>query len=375
MLACHATIIFMVMRHGHAACRENIRLPPSCDAAPRLAGSTCCRERSPRLAGSCTHCKHGSPRCTARVSRTCCSRAQLCPLLSAMQSLGPGHVRLSWTAAVCQERRRGLRAAAQGRHLSGAARPSGPLPSSPQHIRTRSPQPRRAATGVIGVQPVQAASAPALIVEPYCLAPGVQEEVTHCAAGVRWLKYLYDVAKGERKPDSAVDAASGMAAPASADAGPKAAASTRTDAASACCVGSARAAGEAGTAVAEAAEGLAEQMAAAGLAKSNGAGQAESSGAVGAESRDAGLASSSGTGGAWEEQAWVTEARRFASVEAWFHSLVRRHFYGTLRPPFNDEARARAGFGPEWYLPLAAPAPAGAGAGGEGEPVAIIAWR
>ena len=25
-----------------------------------------------------------------------------------------------------------------------------------------------------------------------------------------------------------------------------------------------------------------------------------------------------------------------------------------VQPPFNDEARARAGFGPEWYLPLAA---------------------
>lgn len=32
------------------------------------------------------------------------------------------------------------------------------------------------------------------------------------------------------------------------------------------------------------------------------------------------------------------------------------HFRGPLKPPFNDAARAQAGFGPEWYLPLAADA-------------------
>lgn len=26
-----------------------------------------------------------------------------------------------------------------------------------------------------------------------------------------------------------------------------------------------------------------------------------------------------------------------------------------LQPPFNEEARAKAGFGPGWYLPLATP--------------------
>lgn len=47
-----------------------------------------------------------------------------------------------------------------------------------------------------------------------------------------------------------------------------------------------------------------------------------------------------------------------------FHAIVRHHFAGVLKPPFNDEARARAGFGPEWYMPLsvrpAAAAPADA---------------
>lgn len=36
-----------------------------------------------------------------------------------------------------------------------------------------------------------------------------------------------------------------------------------------------------------------------------------------------------------------------------FHLVVRRHFRGPLKPPFNVEARKAAGFGPEWYEPLA----------------------
>ena len=59
---------------------------------------------------------------------------------------------------------------------------------------------------------------------------------------------------------------------------------------------------------------------------------------------------------------WAAEARQHPTVEAWFHSLIRRHFFGRLKPPFNDEARAQAGFGPEWYLPLAVAAADGAGA-------------
>ena len=41
-----------------------------------------------------------------------------------------------------------------------------------------------------------------------------------------------------------------------------------------------------------------------------------------------------------------------ASLLDRFHAIVRHHFSGVLKPPFNDEARARAGFGPEWYMPL-----------------------
>ncbi|WP_425070567.1 ferritin-like domain-containing protein [Sagittula sp. S175] len=35
-----------------------------------------------------------------------------------------------------------------------------------------------------------------------------------------------------------------------------------------------------------------------------------------------------------------------------FHSLVRRYFKGTLKPPFNEEKRAEAGLPPDFYWPL-----------------------
>ncbi|MGB3808990.1 MAG: ferritin-like domain-containing protein [Parvibaculum sp.] len=35
-----------------------------------------------------------------------------------------------------------------------------------------------------------------------------------------------------------------------------------------------------------------------------------------------------------------------------FHALVRKHFRGLLKPPFNDEARAAAGLHPTFYEPL-----------------------
>ncbi|XP_010243239.1 PREDICTED: uncharacterized protein LOC104587358 [Nelumbo nucifera] len=36
-----------------------------------------------------------------------------------------------------------------------------------------------------------------------------------------------------------------------------------------------------------------------------------------------------------------------------FHATVRRYFRGPLKPPFNEQARKTAGFGPRWYEPLA----------------------
>lgn len=36
-----------------------------------------------------------------------------------------------------------------------------------------------------------------------------------------------------------------------------------------------------------------------------------------------------------------------------FHETVRGFFRGPLKPPFNEAARKAAGFGPQWYEPLA----------------------
>lgn len=55
-----------------------------------------------------------------------------------------------------------------------------------------------------------------------------------------------------------------------------------------------------------------------------------------------------------EAPAWAADAAAHPTVEAWFQALVRRHFHGPLKPPFNVEARRAAGFLPEWYEPLAA---------------------
>ncbi len=49
---------------------------------------------------------------------------------------------------------------------------------------------------------------------------------------------------------------------------------------------------------------------------------------------------------------WAVEAAMHADVASWFHVLVRAHFWGPLKPPFNERARAAAGFHPSWYLPL-----------------------
>ncbi|KAK3422190.1 uncharacterized protein HI_0077 [Eucalyptus grandis] len=42
-----------------------------------------------------------------------------------------------------------------------------------------------------------------------------------------------------------------------------------------------------------------------------------------------------------------------ANVVQKFHEIVRNHFRGPLKPPFNEDARKAAGFGPKWYEPLA----------------------
>ncbi|MGI9406639.1 MAG: ferritin-like domain-containing protein [Hyphomicrobiaceae bacterium] len=46
-------------------------------------------------------------------------------------------------------------------------------------------------------------------------------------------------------------------------------------------------------------------------------------------------------------------ARKKVDPMAMFHDLVRRHFRGPLKPPFNDKARSEAGLTPGFYKPLA----------------------
>ena len=46
--------------------------------------------------------------------------------------------------------------------------------------------------------------------------------------------------------------------------------------------------------------------------------------------------------------------REKVAPEPTFHQLVRRHFRGPIKPPFNDKARAEAGLTPGFYKPLSA---------------------
>jgi len=52
----------------------------------------------------------------------------------------------------------------------------------------------------------------------------------------------------------------------------------------------------------------------------------------------------------------VAEARGLAAPAVW-QALVRTHFHGPLKGPFNRPARDQAGFAAGFYLPLAEPAP------------------
>jgi uncharacterized ferritin-like protein (DUF455 family) len=50
---------------------------------------------------------------------------------------------------------------------------------------------------------------------------------------------------------------------------------------------------------------------------------------------------------------WLCETRGLAPARAW-QDQVRRHFRGALKPPFNEAARAAAGFPTTTYIPPAA---------------------
>jgi uncharacterized ferritin-like protein (DUF455 family) len=48
----------------------------------------------------------------------------------------------------------------------------------------------------------------------------------------------------------------------------------------------------------------------------------------------------------------VCQQRSLVPIAAW-HELVRRHYGGALKQPFNTAARLAAGFDPAFYEPLA----------------------
>lgn len=54
-------------------------------------------------------------------------------------------------------------------------------------------------------------------------------------------------------------------------------------------------------------------------------------------------------------QRWFTHiaAARKLEPAATFHALVRKHYHGRLKPPFNKAGRDAAGFHVDWYEPLA----------------------
>ncbi|MEX0922973.1 MAG: ferritin-like domain-containing protein [Rhodovibrionaceae bacterium] len=49
---------------------------------------------------------------------------------------------------------------------------------------------------------------------------------------------------------------------------------------------------------------------------------------------------------------WLCQERGLDPVATW-QELVKTHFKGGLKPPFNEQGRNAAGFPPEFYLPLA----------------------
>jgi hypothetical protein len=155
-------------------------------------------------------------------------------------------------------------------------------------------------------------------------------QVSHCAAGVRWLTHLHAEAQRLAAGGGAGSSQGGSAAPAAAASDAKAGASER-------------------------------------LPGDEHAGLEPGRRAAGDASPRTGAA-----GGAAPLPDWAAEALAHPTPAAWFRALVLRH-YGHLKPPFNTEARAQAGFTPEWYVPLVAPAAAAAASAAAAAPRAKAA--
>jgi uncharacterized ferritin-like protein (DUF455 family) len=132
------------------------------------------------------------------------------------------------------------------------------------------------------------------------------EEIAHCAAGVRWLTFLHARAcgAGERRALRRASAAAGPP--------------------------------------------VAFPLGQTGLQEEKKEEEEESTGELDEEEEEDGVPPFAAPGGHGEED-WRDDARRHATPALWFRSLVERNFHGRLMPPFNESARARAGFTREWY--------------------------
>eukprot|EP00798_Chlamydomonas_sp_ICE-L_P016832 gene16832-23113_t len=54
-----------------------------------------------------------------------------------------------------------------------------------------------------------------------------------------------------------------------------------------------------------------------------------------------------------QNEPWAIEARKYEKVQEWFQTLCAPpYFWGKLKGPFNMEARMKAGFTEEWFMPL-----------------------
>lgn len=153
----------------------------------------------------------------------------------------------------------------------------------------------------------------------------MQEEVSHCKAGTKWLTWLF------QHPDHAA-ASPGDLTVSHALSPPDAAAGSHTAAVKA----------QSATSVASPPpqpEARTDAPAAAAAASG------------GPQPAPAAADEPSSHGGARGSD---LSPLQFDTVQSWFQALVRTHFQGRLKGPFNEEARSRAGFDPTWYESLAA---------------------
>ena len=180
------------------------------------------------------------------------------------------------------------------------------------------------------------------------------EEVTHVAAGIRWLRHLHRVAAGTHAESVTGAQTAAVVLPVLA-----AAAGAARGAASGHGAAGVAAAGLLTGAVTLAAVYALPLCVAPALSRVHGAtGDALARFCARYQLRPCACAACdlhdqsarAGLGGC---ESWSLDAVAAGSVERWFQALVRAHFVGVAKPPFNDEARQRAGFTEAWYLPLA----------------------